>query len=307
MKQYKLASAVLMGIFALSSTTVSASGPHYTGWSTAAKESDTNNSVAGGCPIESRDGLTIYMASDRAGGEGGLDIWVADRFEIDEPFGEAQNLGVPVNSEYADYCPTPLNQNYLMFVSTRPGDDACGGGDMYIIKRNPAKGWFEPVNLGCADTGEGPNTAGGEFSPSLVKVDGRVLLYYSSNGTGDMDIYVSEMDQEGRFGPGVRVDELSTEYDDRMPNVSKDGREIVYSSDRPTWGGGSQAYGGQDVYYARRDSTDDPWSEPVNLGAGINTAESETRSSLSWDRMRLHFGRSGEIYVSERSKVKGKK
>ena len=59
MKQYKLAYAVLMGIFALHSSTASASGPHYTGWSAAVPESDTNNSVAGGCPIESRDGLTI--------------------------------------------------------------------------------------------------------------------------------------------------------------------------------------------------------------------------------------------------------
>jgi len=307
MKQSNLSIKYLCAATVLLAGSAYAGGPHYSHWGPAVPDSDTDNSVAGGCPIESRDGLTIYMASDRDGGVGSLDIWAADRFDTDEPFGEAYNLGAPVNSEYADYCPTPLNQNYLLFVSTRPGPDACGSGDMYIIKRNPAQGWGEPVNLGCAETGDGPNTAGGEFSPSLVKTDEGLLLFYSSNATGNMDIYVSKADADGHFGPGERVDELSTEFDDRMPNVSKDGREVVFSSNRPTWGGGQPAIGGQDAYSSRRDSTKDAWSPPVNLGANINTAGDETRTSMSWDRDRLHFGRGGEIYVSERFKVKGKK
>ncbi len=299
-----LAAVAGLAFFALAGTALA--GPHFTDWGPAVEEWDTDNSVQGGCPIESRDGLTLFMASAREGGLGSNDIWVASRFDLDEPFGEAENLGSPVNSAAADYCPTPLNQNFLLFVSTRGGPDSCGGGDIYIIKRNPAKGWGEPVNLGCADTGDGPNTAGGEFSPSLVKTDNGVFLFFSSDGDGNHDLYVSEF-VDGHFGPGMRIDELSTDADDRMPNVSKDGREIVWSSDRATWGGGQDALGSWDVYTSRRDSINDPWSEPVNLGPGINTAEGETRASMSWDRYRLHFGRSGEIYVSERSKLKGPK
>jgi len=298
--------ATTIGLVSLEPTTVMAAGPHFTDWSPAAPELDTANSVAGGCPIESRDGLTLYMASGRPGGLGGNDIWTATRFELDEPFGEAENLGEPVNSDANDYCPTPLNQNFLLFVSERGGDDSCGGGDIYLIKRNPAKGWGEPVNLGCAALGEGPNTGGGEFSPSLVKTDDGVFLFFSSNGSGNMDLFVSEF-VDGHFGPGVRIDELSTDADGRMPNVSKDGREIVFSSNRDTWGGGEPNYGGQDVYMSTRNSFDDPWSPPVNLGPGINTDGDETRASMSWDRFRLHFGRGGEIYVSERSKSKGPK
>ena len=81
-----------------------------------------------------------------------------------------------------------------------------------------------------------------------------------------------------------------------MPNVRKDGLEIVFNSNRP---GG---YGGQDVYTAVRVSTADPWSAPVNLGPNVNTAGNETRSSLSWDGTRLHFGRDGDILVSTRSR-----
>lgn len=297
---------VTAGLTGFVSSASLAGGPHFTNWGTAVPEWDTDNSVQGGCPIESRDGLSLFMASPRPGGEGGLDIWVASRFELDEPFGPAENLGSPVNSEFEDFCPTPLNGNYLLFVSTRPHPDACGSGDFYIIRRNPAHGWGEPVNLGCAATGDGPNTAGGEFSPSLVKTKDGVYLYFSSNGSGNMDLFVSEF-SDGRFGPGVRIDELSTDADDRMPNISKDGREIVWSSNRATWGEGQPAHGGQDVYSSRRDSIYDPWSPPVNLGPGINTAGDETRASMSWDRFRLHYGRAGEIYVSERGKVRGRK
>jgi hypothetical protein len=61
----------------------------------------------------------------------------------------------------------------------------------------------------------------------------------------------------------------------------------------------------QDVYTATRASTADSWSGPINLGPAVNTAGNETRSSLSGDGRRLHFGRDGDIFVSERTKVTG--
>jgi hypothetical protein len=296
---------LLAALLPISATAVA--GPHFSPWGDATPQPDTDNSVAGGCPIESKDGLSLYMASDRDGGLGGLDIWVAERLDTDEAFGEAYNLGAPVNSSGNDFCPTPLSDFYLMFVSTRGGDDACGDGDIHIVRRNPSTGWEEPVRLGCAEEGEGPNTSGAEFSPSLVKIRGRVYLFYSSDGGGgDQDIYMSRLLSDGRFSVGERVDELSTPDDDRMPNISKDGREIVFSSNRATWGNGQQAWGGQDVYSSTRANVNAPWSAPVNLGPGINTADSETRASMSGDRKRLLFGRNGEIYLSTRNKLRGK-
>ena len=281
--------------------------PPWTDFGPATAELDTMNSVLGGCPIESRDGLSIYTASTRPGGEGSIDIWVNHRPSEDAAFGLAENLGPPVNSPYADFCPTPIGGNYLFFVSTRPAAGACGEGDMYLTRWNPAQGWEDPVNLGCAETGDGPNTAGAEFSPAFVETGGRTFLFFSSTGYTDThDLMVSEIQPDGSFGPATPVSELNTEWDDRMPNVSKDGLEIVYSSSRPTWGDGEPAYGSFDVYYASRESIDEPFSEPVNLGPDINTAEAETRSSFSWDRERVHFGRAGEIYVTSREKRRGK-
>lgn len=290
---------VMAAVFLLSGPLLAA-GPHYTPWSDAEPAPDTDNSVQGGCPIESRDGLALYMATTRDGGSGGLDIWRAFRDSKADPFGPAENLPMPVNSAANDFCPTPVGGKYLFFVSTRGGEDSCGGGDMYITRNNPAHGWEDPVNLGCSELGEGPNSALAEFSPSLVETREGLQLYYSSDRNGNQDIFMSELQPDGSFSPGTPVAELNTDADDRMPNVSKDGREIVFSSDRdePL---------NQDVYTAHRDSTSDPWSVPVKLGPGINTGEGETRASMSWDRTRLYFGRTGEIYVSEREKIKGKK
>lgn len=272
-------------------------GKSYVAWGTAVAETAINTAAAEGCPIESPDGLRLYIASNRAGGTGTPDpndIYVFQRDSIDGPWGSAENLGAPVNSTFADYCPTPLRGKALLFVSTRPG--GCGGGDIYLGRDNPAHGW-SIEHLGCAADGSGPNFPGGEFGPSLVETNEGTLLYFSSDGFevgGDQDIYVSRRGSDGSFGPATLVAELSTPQHDFMPNVRKDGLEIVLNSNRP---GG---FGGQDVYTAWRAATSEPWSTPVNLGSAVNTAGNETRSSLSWDGRRLHFGRDGEIFVSSR-------
>ena len=300
-----LTSATLLGVLGIASAAMAL--PPWSDFGPATAVLDTANSVQGGCPIESRDGKSLYMASPRSGGQGDLDIWVAHRAGIDSAYGLAENLPTPVNSASADFCPTPIGGKFLLFVSARSGEDACGAGDMYLTRNHPKTGWEEPLHLGCAEDGTGPNTAGGEFSPSLVEVDGRTLLYFSSTGyDSDHNVYVSEMQPDGSFAPGEPVVELNTEFDDRMPSVSKDGLEVVFASSRPTWGDGESAFGSFDIYYASRESINQSFSEPVNLGPGINTAEGETRSSFSWDRTRVLFGRSGEIYVTEREKLNGK-
>ena len=49
-------------------------------------------------PCISADGLELYFASNRFGGEGSYDIWVCVRQTIEDEWGEAENLGSIVNS-----------------------------------------------------------------------------------------------------------------------------------------------------------------------------------------------------------------
>jgi hypothetical protein len=296
--------------FAAAITTAANAGgppePARSVWSTAVVVAEVNSPVADGCPIESADGLSLFIASNRPGTAGGNDIWAADRDSLASPWGVPRNLGAPINTSAADFCPTPVRGRSLFFVSERAGDGTgptpCGGGDMYLSRQSPAGGWSAPVMLKCAP--EGPNFPGGERSPALVETWFGTYLFYSSNaGGGDQDIYISRLGHDGHFGPGKMVAELSTEFEDIMPNVREreDGSfEIVFSSNRPTWGRGQAAFGAQDVYISRSWWPTGSWSAPRNLGDAVNTAGVEQRSTLSHDGKRLYFGRDGEIYLSTR-------
>lgn len=273
-----------------------------------------------GCPIESPDGRSLYIASNRPGTYGNLDIWRSFRGSTRQPWSTPENLGPVVNSADFDYCPTPIQGNWLLYVTSKdtetdddPLNDDClpgppatpppgnpAGGDMFLTREKSDGSWVRPLHLGCYP--DGPNTAGAEFSPSLVFTWRGVELYFSSNGYPDsqqQDIYVSRVLWDGTITPGQRIAALSTEFDDRMPNVRRDGLEMVFSSNRP---GGA---GGQDVYVSTRRTVFHPWGAPQRIdNPTINTSGSETRASLSGDGTRLHFGRDGDIFVAERRKLR---
>lgn len=268
----------------------------YGSWSVAASietlpgsSSDVNTAAVDGCPIQSRDGLSLYMASTRPLGVGGIDLWVAHRSSTDTGFGTPENLGTVVNSLADDFCPTPVGGNGLFFVSTRGGN-----ADIYFTRKNPVHGWAQPAPVSAV------NSALPEFSPSYFEADGRTFLYFSRGP----DIFSAELQADGTWGAVAAVSSLNSASDDFRPNVRKDGLEIVFDSNR----GGA---GGQDLYFATRASVSDPWSTPVNAGGGINTGANETRGSFSWDARTLVFGRApaGEgmtdIYVSTRAPLSG--
>jgi hypothetical protein len=265
---------------------------------------ELNTAFQDGCPIQAPDGLSLFMASTRPRFEGDtrtdIDIWVAERESTDAPWGAPQNLGAPVNSTADDFCPTPIRGEGLFFVSRRvlPGV-TCGMGDIYFTRLNPARGWEPPEHLGCQSDG-GPNTPLDEQGPSYVKTGGPAL-YFSSGP----DIYRSARHGDGSFGPAEPVAELNSTAMDIQPNVRRDGREVVFASNR----GGTSAFGGQDIWVATRKDVNGPWSAPVNLGSAVNTAANETRPSLAWGATRLYFGRApgapvtADIWVSTREKI----
>ena len=81
------------------------------------------NTAASDCdPNISSDGLTLFLASDRKGGSGGLDIWVAVRASRSVPFGRPVNLGHSVNSGFSDERPgISADGRTLFFMSNRVG------------------------------------------------------------------------------------------------------------------------------------------------------------------------------------------
>ena len=267
---------------------------------------ELNTPSLDGCPIQSPDGLSLYMASNRPGGKGGLDVWMSSRASVGAPWGAAQNLGEPVNSAADDFCPTPVGKNGLFFVSREALPGACGQGDIYFTRRNGSGTWAEPERLLCSPAG--PNSELDEQGPSWValsnKLRGKKALYFSrSSATPSVagEIFMSERQNGARFGPATAVAELNdATANDIQPNVRADGLEVVITSNR------AGTLGGQDLWVATRSSLTAQWSAPVNLGAVVNTAAAETRPSLSSDGKQLLFGRapgpegSSDIYMTTR-------
>jgi len=85
-------------------------------------------------PFLAADGRTLYFSSDRPGGKGGYDIYMAKRVGKDDwsNWRPAINLGEPVNSEeYDAYYTLPAKGDYAYFLSSK---GSLGKKDIYRYK-----------------------------------------------------------------------------------------------------------------------------------------------------------------------------
>ena len=296
----KIVLGTLVGTLALGAAggaLADSNGKKARGWQPATQALRTDQSqVPGGCPIESPAGSFLFTARNPGSG---LDIYANQLSADGETFEPGAPLPAPVNDAALanDFCPTPLPDGYLYFVSNRSG--GCGSADMQLAVNHPATGWSEPQNLGCEPNG--PNTPGLELSPAVITTIWGTFLFFSTDyHTGNQDIYVSRMRADGTFEPGRRLGyPINTEYDDRQPNVSQNGKEIVFASNRPS---SANDESGFDIFRAKRRHMFLPWKRVKNLSEKVPFATvdgDETRPSLSWDGKRLYYG-SGGVWVSTR-------
>jgi Tol biopolymer transport system component len=271
-------------------------------WSEPVNLGSVVNSAAGdNDPALAGDGLSLYFASDRPGGLGGIDIWVAKRASPESPWEAPANLGAPINTIDNDGTPAlSADGHRLFFNSNRPGGQ--GGNDIWMARRaSPANdiGWEAPVDLG-----PDVNTAADELGPAYVPSDGGGALYFTRGTPLPFDLYRAEVGRDGRTrGPALPVAELNDPNAlDSQPTVRADGQEILFVSSRP---GGS---GGNDIWVSTRRSVQDPWSPPENWGGPpLNTSSGDLQPDLSHDGRTLLFssnrGGSGraDLWMSTRT------
>ena len=120
-----------------------------------------------------------------------------------------------------------------------------------------------------------------------VSACGRFLFFGSTRpgGQGGYDIWsaarasVSD-DWDTPVNLGATV---NSPTDDTDPSISVDLLSLFFSSERS---GGS---GGSDLYVTTRATTEDPWSEPVNLGPTVNSTGNDSDPSISADGLSLYF------------------
>ena len=76
----------------------------------------------------------------------------------------------------------------------------------------------------------------------------------------------------------------------RPVRTSRRTAEPLLGSGRP---GGVGSTNTMDIWVSNRESTDQPWGPPINLGSPVNTTDSEQTPMLSIDGHRLYFARDG--------------
>ena len=93
----------------------------------------------------SSDSKKLYFASNREGGNGGLDLYVSEKDALGD-WGVAINLGTAINTDYNEDTPfITLNDSLLYFSSE--GHSSMGGYDIFRSQRS-GKTWKSPENIG---------------------------------------------------------------------------------------------------------------------------------------------------------------
>jgi hypothetical protein len=176
-------------------------------------------------PAIAGDGLTLWVASDRDGGQGGLDIWVSLRG------GDAGAWSVPVPvvalSSTEDEIPRPPGEHDQVMPLSRRASVSYPYEVFEANRASESAPWGAPT----AD----PSIDDAHINDDGFLSDDGLTLYFSSDRlSGSQDLFVTERSAVGEpFAAPVPLATLNTSaYAERDPWVSSDGRTIYFASDR---------------------------------------------------------------------------
>ena len=106
----------------------------------------------------------------------------------------------------------------------------------------------------------------------FLSADGQSIFYtsYGKKEDNGKDIYVIHKLASGEWGaPQSLGTTVNTKFDEDYPYLDADGKTLYFSSK------GHNSMGGYDIFKTTFDAVAGTWSEPVNLGAGINSPDDD--------------------------------
>lgn len=233
-------------------------------------------------PHPSRDGASVYFYSNREGGQGGYDVWVARRGQ--EGWQGPTNLGPAINTEFNEYNPAPSpDGRTLYFASNRP---MPGEAPMSSTSAWPAtlreEFYRRPYDLYVAVLDEnGPkeaapvaslNTSANEGSPCFSPVGD--FLYFASDragGAGGFDIYRARLIAGIPQVPELLDQAINSAYNELDPALTMDGFALAFSSDRPSGNGRPEATRNYRIYSTSSREVFREWEKPTNTIAWAAT------------------------------------
>jgi len=220
-------------------------------------------------PVITADGQTLYLdvKNDPAntGGDDNDDIWYS---VLDENgnWGKRQNIGKPINNISHNFVisATPDNNKLILYSQYTKKGDWKADGISYSTRTK--KGWSVPKDIFINNFYNDNQYVSFAMSP-----DQKVLVAsLERNDTyGGQDLYVCFLKNYGTWTEPLNMGKIINSFsDESTPFVAADGKTMYYCSE------GKPGYGSGDIFISKRlDDTWTNWTEPVNLGKGINTED----------------------------------
>jgi hypothetical protein len=195
-----------------------------------------NSAAFDAAPSLSDDGRMLFFYSARAGGLGGADIYVSHRVSTGadgDVWGQPLNLGPDVNTaaaEQGSYYVKVSGESNASLYFNRPGPS--GTPDIYKVFLTN-----DGTPLGPAVPVPELSDPAGFDQKISVRTDGHELFLSAirADGFGSFDLYVlTRHDGNDPWSAPTHLDaSINTPNIESQPNLSRDGRTLIFTSDRP--------------------------------------------------------------------------
>lgn len=202
-----------------------------------------------------------------------------------------KNMGDKINSDRPEYAAViSLDGSALFYTARKPWDGDSSEvyfdrksyqylEDIYVSYLDGNNQFKKAERLGFCEPGNN------EATISVIPEENKIYTF--SGETGNGDIYVSDLNGKRFTSPKLfDVAGVNTKFWEPHFTISPDGNKMYVVSDRE---GG---FGGRDIYEMEKLSSGE-WTEPKNMGPGINSAFDEDSPFISANGKHLFFASNG--------------
>lgn len=195
------------------------------------------------------------------------DIWISS-FTDEEGWTTPEQLPAPINTAYYNGGFAYLNNRLFVYGNYRNNTPSIPGISVSNVVSWPDE-WSSPANLKVKYF-----TNASANNGNCLSEDGKIMILAveTFKTLGAEDLYVSFWDGEKNEWSELKNlgNQINTPLQELTPFLSKDNKTLFFSSN------GRGGVGSRDIFVSQRlDDSWTNWSEPRNLGEGINTDGAE--------------------------------